>query len=112
MNEKKDTSKTMCENCGKFEARTRDYRDFDGCVGKVLSCRWCANLDDVALYQIRNERVDPLSFYDNIPYEDLEDYELQELHDLKYKEIAEQLDEFDILNELLSIERELTQREE
>ena len=101
-----------CENCGKYEARVKDYRTVDGCTGKVLHCRWCANLDNVALYQIRTEGIDPVSFYDSIDYEKIDVEELEELREVAYDIIFKQVEDFDILDKLLEYERYLTLREE
>ena len=101
-----------CENCNKYEARTRDYRDVDGMVGKHLHCRWCANLNNVALYQIRTENLDPVMFYDSIDFSKLSIEELEELHDIAYCKISEQLEDDSILDKLLEYERYLALREE
>jgi len=56
---------TMCEVCGKHEATTKDYRFMEGYFeGKVLSCKWCANLADYALVDIVRDKLDPKDFYD------------------------------------------------
>ena len=70
-----------CENCGKYEARVRDYRTVDGCTGKVFHCRWCADLNDVTLYRIQRDELDPITFYDDIDFETLPIEELEELKD-------------------------------
>ena len=101
-----------CENCGKYEARLKDYRTVDGCTGSVAHCRWCANLDDVTLYQIRTEKLDPVMFYDSIDFEKIDVEELQELQDIAYDKIFEQIEDSDILDKLLEYERHLILREE
>ena len=100
-----------CENCGKYEARTRDYRNIDGISQKVFHCNWCYQLNDTTLYQIRAENLDPISFYDSIDYENLSNEELEELHDIAYNVIFEQIEDFDILDRLLEYERILTLKE-
>ena len=101
-----------CEYCGKYEARTRDYREFDGITSKFGACWWCANLNNVAVYQIMHEGKDPISFYDDIDYMKLDIKELQELRDFVLEEIEEQIDDENTLSNLLEMERALTLREE
>jgi hypothetical protein len=101
-----------CENCGKYEARVRDYRTIDGITGKVLHCKWCANLNDVALYRIRVEGIDPVSFYDTIDYEKLDIEELEELRDVTYNKLVDELGDEELLENLLEYERYLILREE
>lgn len=101
-----------CENCNKYEARVKDYRTIDGTTGKVLHCRWCANLDDVTLYRIRVENIDPVSFYDTIDYDKLDIEELEELSNVARFEIENMLEDDDLLNRFLEYERYLNLREE
>ena len=51
--------------CYKHKAKVKDYRFVESCglQGKVLSCKWCFNLNDVAVYQIVNEGLNPKEFY-------------------------------------------------
>jgi len=101
-----------CENCGKYEARVKDYRTIDGITGKALHCKWCANLDDVALYRIRVEGIDPVSFYEFIDYEKISIEELEELSEVVRNRIEEQLEDDGDLEKFLEYERHLTLREE
>jgi len=67
MSEAKEFTKTiMCEVCGKHEATVRDYRFIDqlGFQGKVLACQWCYGLNDVSLYEIVRDKLDPKDLYD------------------------------------------------
>ena len=107
-----------CEICMQYEARSKDYREFDGCTGKFMVCNWCRNLNDVAVFQIRQkagdeEQLDPVSFYDHINYDKMDWEELEELKDKKYDEVCEQLiDDTTDLESLLEMERALTLMEE
>jgi len=70
MAESKEKKKIMCEVCGIHEVAQKDYRFIDSCgfQGKVLSCQWCAGLNDVAISDIVRNRgtkdaIDPLGTY-------------------------------------------------
>ena len=54
-----------CQICKKHKAEYKDYRFIDSCglQGKVLSCGWCINLDNVAVAQIIRENLDPKKGY-------------------------------------------------
>ena len=105
----------LCDNCRKYEARTQDYRDVDGCIGKVYHCFWCAGLNDVALYRIRAEGIDPIDLYDTIHFEKMSDDELMEVSSVVYEEIENCLDDAGLLNKFNmynEVIRELTLREQ
>ena len=60
------SEKTMkCQICRKYKVEHRDYRFIDsgGLQGKTLVCRWCVNLDNVAISDIIREELDPKTFY-------------------------------------------------
>ena len=54
-----------CEN----EATVKDYRDNNGCVGKVLVCADCFNTNDVGVREIEHQMtkaVDEIFNYDQL----------------------------------------------
>jgi hypothetical protein len=57
--------KRKCDVCYKHNVKVKDYRFIESCglQGKVLSCKWCFNLNDVAVCQIVNEGLNPKEFY-------------------------------------------------
>jgi len=60
---KTKNKKPMCQYCGKNEVTTYDYRDFNGCVGKYLSCVWCKYLNNKTIREIQEKHLDPKQFY-------------------------------------------------
>ena len=58
-------SKRKCDICYKNNVEVKDYRFIESCglQGKILSCKLCFNLDDVAICQIVNEGLNPKEFY-------------------------------------------------
>ena len=57
-----------CEACNKYDATRKDYRFIDqlSFQGKCYLCEWCAPLNDVTLYQISKEKLDPkYTFYED-----------------------------------------------
>ena len=59
--------KIKCNICRKKKAKYKDYRYIESCglQGKVLVCKWCFNLNDVAISQIVRDELNPKSFYNN-----------------------------------------------
>ena len=56
-----------CEVCDKYDATRKDYRFIDqlSLQGSCYLCEWCVPLNDVTLYQISNEKLDPkYTFHD------------------------------------------------
>ena len=56
-----------CEVCNQYDATSKDYRFIDqlSLQGSCYLCEWCVPLNDVTLYQISNEKLDPKSFCDD-----------------------------------------------
>ena len=49
-----------CDNCGKYPAVKKDYRQDDfGSTNKILSCQYCYQLNSVWHYRVRSEKLDP-----------------------------------------------------
>ena len=48
-----------CENCGKYKAEYKDYRQDDFGINKVFNCRYCNPLNDVWYYRVRTEKLNP-----------------------------------------------------
>ena len=61
-----------CEVCNQYDATSKDYRFIDqlSFAGKCYLCEWCVPLNDVTLYQIANEKLDPKSFCDDFDDEE------------------------------------------
>jgi len=61
--------KRPCHICRKHEIEYKDYRFIDSCglQGKTLVCRWCRDLDDVAISDIIRDDLDPEDFYFDPP---------------------------------------------
>ena len=55
-----------CQICNTYEAECKDYRFIEhyGLNGKVLSCNWCRDLNDVAIIEIIDNGIDPKEYYD------------------------------------------------
>jgi hypothetical protein len=50
----------LCWNCGKYTITNKDYRQDDfGGMNKVLSCKYCVQLNDVWHYRVRTEKLNP-----------------------------------------------------
>jgi hypothetical protein len=69
MNKPKEkiTDNIKCEVCNKYDATSKDYRFIDqlSLQGSCYLCEWCVPLNDVTLYQISNEKLDPkYTFHD------------------------------------------------
>ena len=64
-----------CEVCNQYDATRKDYRFIDqlSFAGKCYLCEWCVPLNDVTLYQIANEKLDPKSFCDDFDDEEVSD---------------------------------------
>ena len=56
-----------CGICRKYKAECKDYRFIDSCglQGKVLTCRWCFRLNDIAICEIigGNGSINPKKEY-------------------------------------------------
>ena len=54
-----------CNICRKHKAKSYDYRFIDSCglQGKVGVCKWCRDLNDVAVSEIIRDELDPKTFY-------------------------------------------------
>ena len=49
-----------CQNCGKYEARIRDYREYKGQMNSLYVCEYCFQLDDYWFKKVnRQKRLDP-----------------------------------------------------
>jgi hypothetical protein len=61
--------KRSCDICRKHEARWKDYRFIDSCglQGKTIVCKWCRELDDVAVAEIFRNEIDPKEFFNDRP---------------------------------------------
>ena len=55
-----------CQICRKHKVAYKDYRFIDSCglQGKTLVCKWCRDLNDVAISDIVREELDPKVYYD------------------------------------------------
>ena len=64
-----------CEVCNQYDATRKDYRFIDqlSFAGKCYLCEWCVPLNDVTLYQIAKEKLDPKSFCDDFDDEEVSD---------------------------------------
>jgi len=64
-----------CEVCNQYDATSKDYRFIDqlSFAGKCYLCEWCVPLNDVTLYQIAKEKLDPKSFCDDFDDEEVSD---------------------------------------
>ena len=52
--------KQKCWNCGKYPIEVKDYRYYDETSsGKILSCKFCASLNDVWHYRVNRDKLDP-----------------------------------------------------
>lgn len=100
-----------CEICNMFEARTKDFRTFDGITSKIHSCNWCAGLNDASCRQIQEEKSNPLDYYEVILFEQLTFDELEELNDIWYAEIESEISDNKLLGKFLELNRELQLRE-
>ena len=54
-----------CNICRKHKAVINDYRFIDSCglQGKIVTCEWCRDLNDVAVSEIIRDELDPKTFY-------------------------------------------------
>jgi hypothetical protein len=50
--------KDKCWNCNKHPIEIKDYRWYDN-QGKILSCRYCAGLNDVWHDRVNQQKLDP-----------------------------------------------------
>ena len=55
---KKKETKAKCWNCNKHPIEVKDYRAYDD-IGKLLSCKYCASLNDVWHYRVVRDKLDP-----------------------------------------------------
>lgn len=55
MKNKKTTKCYWCNN----DAQGLDYRDFDGCISKIRTCRRCFDLDTKYLRELKNNNKTP-----------------------------------------------------
>ena len=55
-----------CDICRKHKATSYDYRFIEsyGLQGKVAVCKWCRDLNDVAISDIFRKDLNPKDFYD------------------------------------------------
>ena len=56
--------KRKCDFCRKYPATSQDYRQMDGILSKYRVCEWCFSLDDVTIYKIQRDKLDPKDYYD------------------------------------------------
>ena len=56
-----------CEICRKHEVAFKDYRFIDSCglQGKTYVCKWCRDLNDVAISDIIRDELNPKVFYES-----------------------------------------------
>ncbi|MBW1672047.1 MAG: hypothetical protein JRJ45_00125 [Deltaproteobacteria bacterium] len=102
-----EVQEIKCDYCNYFKATTKDYR----ADGKHLSCRWCAGLNDVTIYQIQRDRLNPITFYDSLDFENMGADALIELRDYYFDIIFGQIEDDDPLTKILEVERALTLKE-
>ena len=59
------SKKRKCDICYKNNVKFKDYRFIESCglQGKVLSCKWCFDLNEVAISQIVRDGLNPKEFY-------------------------------------------------
>ena len=57
------TKKVLCYYCHQHKATLIDYRDFNGCVGRYLSCKYCKWLNNKTIREIQEKRLDPKQFF-------------------------------------------------
>tara|TARA_R100000458_G_C8265933_1_gene240996 strand:+ start:1573 stop:1803 length:231 start_codon:yes stop_codon:yes gene_type:complete len=69
-----------CDVCRKNEATMADYRFIDSCgfQGKIASCKWCINLNDVTVMEVVARAntlnpIDPEEYLKNWEENDNED---------------------------------------
>ncbi len=53
------TDTVCCENCGKYKAIKKDYRDTETGFKKLLVCEYCYNLNNLWFYKVRAEKLNP-----------------------------------------------------
>ncbi len=53
-----------CEICNKHQIDYKDYRFIDGYFnGKTFVCKWCFNLNDVAIVEVFDNSINPKKYY-------------------------------------------------
>ena len=49
-----------CQNCSKYEARLKDYRDYKGQMSPLYVCEYCFQLEDYWFKKVKKQkRLDP-----------------------------------------------------
>jgi len=54
-----------CNICNKHKATSYDYRFIEsyGLQGKIAVCKWCRDLNDVAITEIIRNELNPKTYY-------------------------------------------------
>ena len=56
-----------CDICNKHDIYRKDYRFIEsaGLQGKILSCEWCFNLNDLVIRDIIKNNLNPEDYYND-----------------------------------------------
>lgn len=59
------SNKIKCHICRKHKVCRKDYRFIESCglQGKILTCEWCFNLNDVTISNIIRDELNPKDYY-------------------------------------------------